>query len=97
MSNKEMMKKTANASLSTALLGDMIALSKFSENCCVPRYDRSANGELKLTSFGSSWKSLSALGCLGFIHPHALNGVHKIKHNRHPPRPPTQPTPNQNT
>ena len=36
----------------------MIAIRDLLENCYVPRSDRSADGELKLASFGSSWKSL---------------------------------------
>jgi len=35
-----------------------IAIRNLSENCYVPRYDRSADGELKPASFYSSCKSL---------------------------------------
>jgi hypothetical protein len=38
----------------------------------IPCFDRGADGELKLTSFYSSWKICSAPGCLDFSHLHAL-------------------------
>jgi len=47
----------------------------FSKKCGIPRYDRGANGELKLASFGSSGIRCSAPGRLDLVHLHALSGV----------------------
>jgi len=50
-------------------------INNISKNCNIPRYDRGADGELKLASFCSSGLSCSAPGRLDLVHPHALGGV----------------------
>jgi len=49
--------------------------NNFSKKCGIPRYDRGANGELKLASFGSSGIRCSAPGRFEFVQLHALSGV----------------------
>jgi hypothetical protein len=45
-------------------------INKLSVTRCIPPSDRSADGELKLTSFYSSWLPCPALGHDKFTHSH---------------------------
>jgi len=55
-----------------------MAINKFSKKCCIPRFDRGMDGELKLASFCSSGVRCSMPGRLEFVHLHALGGVQYI-------------------
>ena len=50
----------------------LFVINDFSKKCGIPRYDRGADGELKLASFCSSWGTDSAPERLGFVHLHAF-------------------------
>ncbi|GBU29310.1 hypothetical protein R84B8_02874 [Treponema sp. R8-4-B8] len=49
-----------------------MAINYFSKKCCIPRYDRGADGGINPASVCSSGVRCSAPGRLGFVHLHAL-------------------------
>jgi len=60
-----------------------IVINSFSKKYGIPRYDRGADGELKLASFCLSGRSCSAPGRLDLVQLHALTACNIL-----PPPPP---------